>query len=67
MLGTHYAKVYDRGEQSIGRQEEDNKKRGGIGQGAATNAWGGHVTGSKSQRGGNLGNGGKGKAFYIQY
>ena len=56
MLGTHYAVVYTgtkgRGEQSIDIQGEDNKKRGGRGQGAAAHAWGDHDTGPKSQSGG---------------
>ena len=53
MLGTYYAIVYTkgRGEQSIDIQGENNTKRGGSGQGAAANAWGDHVTGSKSQSG----------------
>ena len=42
-------------------QGEDNKKKEGRGQGMAANAWGDHDTGSKSQSGDNLGNGGKGK------
>ena len=60
---THYAIIYTKGrrEQSIDIQGEDNKKRGGSGQGAAAIAWGDHDTRSKSQSGGNFGNGGKGK------
>ena len=38
-----------RGEQSIDIQGEDNKKRGGSGQGAAANARGDHDTGLKNQ------------------
>ena len=62
MLGTHYAIVYTkgRGEQRIDIKAEDNTKRGENEQEAAENAWGDHDTGSKSQSGGNLGNGGKG-------
>ena len=32
-----------RGEQNIYMQGEDNKKRGGRGQGAAANAWGDQI------------------------
>ena len=44
-------------------QEEDNKERRGRGQGAAANALVVHDTRSKSQSGGNLGNGGKGEEW----
>ena len=44
-------------------QQEENKKRGGRGQGAAANAWGDHDTGLKSQSGNNLVNGEKGKEW----
>ena len=47
-------------------QEEDNKKRGGRGQGVAASAWGDHDAGSKSQSGGNLGNGGKGEEWLYR-
>ena len=49
-----HSNIRGRGEQSIDVQREDNKKRGGRGQGAADNAWGDHDTGSKSQSGGNF-------------
>ena len=39
-------------------QGEDNKKERGRGQEAAANAWRDHDTGSQSQSGGNLANGG---------
>ena len=48
-------------------QSEDNKKRGGRGQGAAANAWGDHDTGSKSQSGVNLGNSGKGADWLYRH
>ena len=48
-------------------QGEDTKKRGERGQGAADIVWGDHDTGSKSQSGGNLGNGGKGKEWLYTY
>ena len=41
-----------------GEQGEDNKKRGERRQGAATNAWEDHDTGSKSQSGSNFCDGG---------
>ena len=53
--------------QSIDIQGEDNKKRGGSGQGAAANAWKDHHTGSKSQSGSNLGNDGKGKEWLYRH
>ena len=46
-------------------QGEDNKKSGGKGAGSGRCAWGDHDAGSKSQRGGNLGNGGKGEEWLI--
>ena len=56
-----------RGEQSIDIYREKIIKREGSGQGAAANAWGYHETGSKSQRGGNLGSGGKGKEWLYRH
>ena len=69
MLGTHYAIVHTKGreEQSTDTQGKDNKERGGSGQRPAANAWGDHDTGSKSQSGSNLGNGGKGKEWLYRY
>ena len=69
MLGTHYAIVYTKrmGEQTIDIEGEDRKKRGESGHRAAANAWGDHDTGSKSQSGGNLGNGGKGKELLHRH
>ena len=52
-----------RGEQSIEMQQEDSIKKGG--KGPAANAWGHHDIGSKSQSGGNLGNGGKGQEWLL--
>ena len=49
--------------QSIVMQGEDDKKRGRRGQRVAANAWGDHDTRSKSQSGGNFGNGEKGKEW----
>ena len=39
-----HSNTRSRGEQSIGMQEVDNKKRGGRGQGMAANVWGDHDT-----------------------
>ena len=67
MLGTHYFLVYTkgRGEQSIDIQGEDNKKSG-EGEGSGSKCMGDHDTGSKSQSGGNLANGEKGKEWLYR-
>ena len=72
MLGTHYG-IYKhpgtkgRGELSIAIHGEDNEKRGRSRQGAATNAWEDHDTGSNSQSSSNLGNAGKGKEWLYRH
>ena len=48
-------------------QGKDDKERGVSGQRPAAKAWGDHDTGSKSQSGSNLGNGGKGKEWLYRY
>ena len=53
-------------EKLLTRTEKIKKKERQKGQGAAANAWGDHDTESKSQRGSNLGNDGKGKAWLYR-
>ena len=62
ILGIAESKVLTCKEKIIKREGEE-----GRGQGAVACAWGDHDTGSKSQRNGNLGNGGKSEEWLYRH